>query len=187
MRKILILAALLGVTSVAHAQTPNSNQAPTDRSLYFSDADLQAILKKQPAGFSTRLFNATTFSTAFIRLAKPDVPHAHGEWSEVFVIKEGSGEITTGGKITGITGTNSATHGDLFTDANGEKRAAAPTPPPAARRSAPGDLAGTGIDGGTVQKVGPGDVILVPAGVAHVFTKVDKPIVYLDIKFPKAN
>ena len=187
MRKLIILAALLGAATTAHAQSANSNQAPTDRSLYFGDADLQAILQKQPAGFSTRLFNATTFSTAFIRLAKPDVPHAHGEWSEVFVIKEGAGEITTGGKITGITGTNSATHGDLFTDANGEKKAAAPTPPPAARRTVPGDLAGTGVDGGTVQKIGPGDVILIPAGVAHVFTKVDKPIVYLDIKFPKAQ
>jgi hypothetical protein len=65
MRKLLTLAVLAGATAVAPlqltwAQGPNNNQAPTDRSLYFSDADLQAIMKKQPAGFSTRLFNAST-------------------------------------------------------------------------------------------------------------------------------
>jgi hypothetical protein len=30
-------------------------------------------------------------------------------------------------------------------------------------------------------------VILVPAGVAHRWVQIDEPVVYLDIKFPKAE
>jgi hypothetical protein len=30
-------------------------------------------------------------------------------------------------------------------------------------------------------------VILVPAGVAHRWVEVQQPVVYLDIKFPKAE
>ena len=32
-----------------------------------------------------------------------------------------------------------------------------------------------------------GDIILIPAGVAHTFTQIDQAVVYLDIKFPKAD
>ena len=110
----------------------------------------------------------------------------HGTWAEVFVVKSGSGVLETGGTITGITGTNSATHTDIFVD-----QPATPRPPPnpaaAARQAAAGDLAGTGIDGGHRQKVGPGDVILIPAKVAHRWVEVDQPVVYLDIKFPPAQ
>jgi len=41
--------------------------------------------------------------------------------------------------------------------------------------------------GGHQQQVGPGDVILIPAGVAHHWLKIDQPVVYLDTKFPKAE
>jgi hypothetical protein len=49
------------------------------------------------------------------------------------------------------------------------------------------DHAGTAIDGGHVQKVQAGDVILIPAGVNHHWTEINQPLTYLDIKFPKAN
>jgi hypothetical protein len=108
-------------------------------------------------------------------------------WSEIFVIKQGSGTLTTGGKITGTLSNNSATHGAIFTDADGKPKAAQPAPARAPQAGAPGDLAGTDVEGGHDQHVSAGDVILIPAGVAHVFTKVDQPIVYLDIKFPRAE
>lgn len=193
MRTVMTLATLCGAATVALAQSATAPKTPRDQSLYISDTRLQEIMQKSPASFSTRLMSDATYSTAFIRLDKPDTPHAHGTWSEVFVVKEGSAILETNGKITGITGTNSATHGAIFTDDKGNVRAqaAAPTAPPvapAARRAgAPGDLAGTGIEGGTQQRVAPGDVILVPAGVPHRWLQVDKPVVYLDIKFPPAK
>jgi len=194
MRTALFIALLTGTASVALAQSATAPKPPKDASMYFSDADLQGIMRSippsketgKPGGFSKRLFADTTYSTAFIRLIEPDQPHAHGTWSEVFVIKEGSGVLETGGSITGETGHSSATHGALFLDQQGKPRAAA-EPPSVARHEAPGDLAGTGIEGGHQQQVGPGDVILIPAGVAHHWLKVDQPVVYLDTKFPKAE
>jgi quercetin dioxygenase-like cupin family protein len=49
----------------------------------------------------------------------------------------------------------------------------------------PHNGAGTAVAGGRIQVVHAGDVIMIPAGVPHHWVKVDKPIVYLDIKFPE--
>lgn len=188
MRTLITLVTLAGVATVAGAQTATPPKTPRDASAYYSETQLREIMQKSPASFSTRLFADTTHSTAFIRLEKPDTPHAHGTWSEVFVVKEGSGVLETDGKITGITGTDSATHRELFTTAEGNKAAPAPAAPAApARRPAPGDLAGTAIEGGTRRPVKAGDVILIPAGVAHRWLQIDSPVTYLDIKFPKAE
>ena len=87
---------------------------------------------------------------AALHAAMPEAPpHAHGAWSEVFVVREGSGVLETGGTITGVTSHDSATHRSMFVDAEGNPFAR--TQPPASaspREPTPGDLAGTGIDGG---------------------------------------
>ena len=194
MRRALFIAAMTGTASLALAQSATPPKPPKDASMYFSDAELQGIMRSvppsketgKPGGFSKRLFADSTYSTALIRLTEPDQPHAHGTWSEVFVIKEGSGILETGGVITGVTGHSSATHGALFVDQQGVPHAPA-DPAQAAQRGAPGDLAGTGIEGGQRQAVGPGDLILIPAGVAHRWLQIDQPVVYLDTKFPKAE
>ena len=103
----IVLGVITGVASL-HAATP---QAPKTESLYIGDAQLQAITAKippaketgKPGGFSSRLFEASTYSMSFIRLSEPDTPHAHGAWSEVFVVREGAGVLETGGTITGVT------------------------------------------------------------------------------------
>jgi mannose-6-phosphate isomerase-like protein (cupin superfamily) len=194
MRNVMTLAAICSVATVTLAQAAApAPPKPRDASLYIGEAELQSIMQKSPSAFSTRLFADTTYSTAFIRLDKPDQPHAHGTWAEVFVVKQGSGILETGGTITGVTGGSSAVHGAIFTDEQGKLRAqGTPTPAPAAaparaRNGAPGDLAGTAIEGGHQQQVKAGDVILIPAGVAHHWLKIDQPVVYLDTKFPKAE
>ena len=190
-----VLAAVLGSATFAQTGAP---QAPKTESLRFGDSDLQAIMRGVPAGadgrpgaFSKRLFEASTYSTALIRLNAPDQPHAHGIWSEIFIVKEGSGTIETGGTITGTTGTDSATHRAIFLQ---DGNRAAPTAAEveaaraaAARRAAQGDKSGTAIMGGREAQVGPGDILLIPAGVAHRWTKVNGSVVYLDVKFPKAD
>jgi mannose-6-phosphate isomerase-like protein (cupin superfamily) len=197
MRTILTVLALCAPAAALAQSTPP--KTPRDESGYVSEAELQQIIQSapvskdtgKPGSFSRRIFNDTTFSAAFIRLEKADQPHAHGVWSEIFVVKEGSGILETGGTITGnITG-DSATHRQIFM--NGEQ---APAQPPSPAPSAPattgpsrnsGDKAGTDIEGGHKQAVKAGDVVLIPAGVAHRWFQVDKPVVYLDIKFPKAE
>jgi mannose-6-phosphate isomerase-like protein (cupin superfamily) len=184
------LAALAG-EAVLHAAVP---ETPKNESLYIGAAQFQAIMAKippakesgQPGSFSARMFSASTYSMSFIRLNEPDTPHVHGAWSEVYVIREGVGVLETDGTVTGVTSNDSATHKSLFVDADGNplSRPQAPTTP---RKPTPGDLAGTGIEGGKQQSVKAGDVILIPAGVAHRWLEVSQPVVYLDIKFPKAE
>lgn len=191
MRTMLTFAVLF--TGVVFAQASTAPKAPKDQSLYISQSQLEGIMQKaplsvktgKPGSFSSRLFDGGTFSTAFIRLEEPDQPHAHGIWSEVFVVKEGSGILETGGTITGDVTSGSAVHTGIFV--NGQQPQAPPAAPKAAKRVIPGDISGTAIEGGKKQRVQAGDVILIPAGVAHTWIQIDQPVVYLDIKFPKAE
>ena len=198
-RLVAGIACALLMDGSAIAQSSGAPQAPKTESLRVSDADMQVVLdgvpkdakSGKPGAFSKRLFEASTFSTALIRLNGPDQPHAHGIWSEIFVIKEGSGTVETGGTIIGVTGADSATHRSIFlrpdrsADATPAEMEAARAA--AARRAAQGDKSGTDISGGRQVSVGPGDVLLIPAGVAHRWTKVNGSVVYLDVKFPKAE
>ena len=51
----------------------------------------------------------------------------------------------------------------------------------------PHNGSGSAVAGGKTQHLKAGDIILIPAGVPHHWTKVDDSIVYLDIKFPEAK
>lgn len=189
----LLLCAPAMAQPASPVPAPIGPKEPRDRSVYFSAEQMKAIADGVapdkatggPGAFSKRLISVSTHSTSLIRLTKPDTPHAHGTWSEIFVVRAGQGILETGGTITGVTGHNSATHGDLFLDP--QKSAAAAAPAAAARNNNPGDLAGTGIEDGVRQAVKAGDIVLVPAGVAHRWVQIDQPVIYLDIKFPKAD
>jgi mannose-6-phosphate isomerase-like protein (cupin superfamily) len=184
MRKVAAIAMMGSVLALGQG----FQNSATDKGTYYGEEQLQKIMKSVPGAFSARLFNNNTGSTAFIRLDAPDQPHAHGTWAEVFVIKEGSAVLSLGGKITGDVGTDSATHKSIFIDpATLKPRQQAEGGGRGRGAGTPGDLSGTDVEGSTKQRVGPGDVILIPAGVAHVFVQVDKPVVYLDIKFPKSE
>jgi mannose-6-phosphate isomerase-like protein (cupin superfamily) len=168
----------------------------------------------KPGSLSAQLFNGGVASTSFIRITEPDTPHAHGTTSEIYVIQDGEGSIETGGEMVGPFNGNSAVHTAFFVSPDGKStpvsggQAAAPAAAPAAGDAAPAgaraggggggggrnanpggphDGAGTAVAGGRTQKVKAGDVILIPAGVPHHWVGVDKPLVYLDIKFPKGN
>jgi mannose-6-phosphate isomerase-like protein (cupin superfamily) len=216
MKKAVILTCVLGLGALCFAQNagtgsaqgqgrgrgqgPNGAKAPTNEGMYITAEQMQDILDKgpvkdgKPGALSTRLFNANTFSCAFIRVVSTDQPHTHGDWSEVYVIRSGSGDFETGGTMKGPWTSGSAVHRDFFVDQNGK-----PTAPSAAAQQAPAngvnqgdpppgvDAAGTSIEGGHIQHVKAGDIVLVPAGTPHVWTKLDGPVVYLDIKFPKAT
>ena len=41
---------------------------------------------------------------------------------------------------------------------------------------------GTGGDGGAVHEIGPGDVLVIPAGVPHEFVQAADPFLYLVVK-----
>lgn len=82
----------------------------------------------------------------------------HDHVTEVYQIIEGSGTIVTGGAL------KDAKESDLTRVGAGPSH--------------------TGVhEGGSTQKVGPRDVIIVPAGMPHRFSQLDGPISYLVYRF----
>jgi len=79
----------------------------------------------------------------------------HREENEFFYAIEGSGHLVTGGKLVD------------------EKEAS------------PRNLGGSAIVGGHGQDVTKGDWIMVPAGVAHWFDRIDGRLVLMSMKMPK--
>jgi mannose-6-phosphate isomerase-like protein (cupin superfamily) len=196
MRRMGLVAGLCGFSVVASAQVAPLYTAPREAALHISDATLQAVVQclppqhGMPAAFSAHLVADTTYSTSLIRLLQPDLPHAHAVWSEIYLIEQGSGVMQTGGTITGKLTGNSATHRSMFLNASCWRQVLpgwVPGPAPVPARPASGDKSGTAIEGGSKEQVKPGDLVLIPAGVAHRWLKVDGSVLYLDIKFPKAR
>lgn len=196
MRVALPLAGLCGLAAGAFAQVPPLYTKPRISALYIPQATLQSVMQCVPSSngkrraFSAHLVADSTYSVSLIRLIKPDLPHAHGAWSEVYLVEQGSGVMQTGGTITGKLSHNSATHGSMFLSASCWRRvlpgwAAGPAPVP--MRPVRGDEAGAAIAGGITKKLEAGDMMLIPAGVAHRWLKIDSAVIYLDIKFPKAQ
>ena len=85
----------------------------------------------------------------------------HERATETYYILHGSGTITTGGTL------------------------GAPTPSDLTRLGAGPSLAGT-RQGGESRRVGPGDVVIIPAGTVHSFSALDSPISYLVFRFDPA-
>lgn len=96
---------------------------------------------------------------AIVRRTKAEVNALiHDKITEVYVIREGSGTMATGGTLVDRTAT---TPSDVIG--------------PSSR--------GSRIDGGTSRRVTPGDVIVLPPGTAHMFTELDGTIAYVTIRF----
>jgi mannose-6-phosphate isomerase-like protein (cupin superfamily) len=197
MRKTLLAVAILS-GALAIAQAPANTKAPTDQDLLITAAQMDAILENapvskntgKPGSVSAQLFNggaggSSSFSTAFIRLDEPDKPHIHGEVNEVYIMKEGSATITTGGTMLGPF-TSGGVHHAIFANGPGQPQNQS-QPQPEIDYSKMPDRGGSAIQGGHDQQVNAGDVVYIPAGLPHTWSAVQKPIVYWDIKFPKTQ
>jgi mannose-6-phosphate isomerase-like protein (cupin superfamily) len=86
-------------------------------------------------------------------------PLMHDQLTEIYQILEGSGTMTTGGAMPNPNPVSDPPN-------------LGPTP------SFQGDVVG-----GTSRKVGPKDIVIVPAGMPHRFTQLDGPISYVIYRF----
>ena len=84
---------------------------------------------------------------------------AHSQVTEIYYVIDGAGTFVTGGKMPDAT--QAAADGAVV------KVLVGPS------------TTGTSITGGQSRRIGPGDVIIVPPGVAHWFSAIEKDLDYL--------
>jgi len=135
-----------------------------DPTSFATGADVQAQTRtmlaemKPDQGFMWRPLVRDGERVAAIEIwKKPGRPAVHPAEAEYAIVLEGAGTLVSGGTLAD----------------------------PATRN--PGLVEGSRIEGGTTRTLGPGDVILVPAGVPHWFGIAGDRLVLLGIKLPGAK
>jgi uncharacterized protein GlcG (DUF336 family) len=82
----------------------------------------------------------------------PGGAEIHGRDTDIFYILDGSATLVTGGKTVDP------------------------------KTTAPDEIRGSGLEGGTTRSVAKGDVVIIPAGVPHWFKTVQAPFLYYTVK-----
>ncbi len=167
MRKTTMLfASLLGLASgYLFAQTTTRqmgaiavrDEAPTDRAIDLTDEELLAVANvEMPAKnlATTRLLEGGSYSVNIRRITEPETAHFHPTSLTIYVVREGSGTLVTGGTVV---------------DVNGQPITSGRT--------------GHDIKGGVERKIKPGDIIVTPPGVPHFMRDVDGHMVFMNLIF----
>ena len=92
------------------------------------------------------------YSVMGLRRTSPGESEVHEKDTDVFYIIDGTATFVTGGKVLG------------------------------GRTTAPGEIRGTGIEGGETRTLSKGDVITIPNGVPHQFSAVTGAVSYFVVK-----
>ncbi|WP_310087190.1 cupin domain-containing protein [Caulobacter sp. BE254] len=162
---ICATSLLLAVSSgVATATAQASRAEAAGPSGFASGADVQAQIRQMLAemkpdqGFMWRPLVRDGATVAAIEIwRKPGRPAVHPAEAEYAIVLEGSGTLVSGGAMVD----SKATNANL--------------------------VEGSRIEGGATRPLGPGDVILIPAGVPHWFGITGDRLVLLGIKLPGAK
>jgi len=162
---ICVTSLLLAVSSgVDPASAQTSHAEAAGPSGFASGADVQAQIRQMLAemkpdqGFMWRPLVRDGATVAAIEIwKKPGRPAVHPAEAEYAIVLEGSGTLVSGGAMVD----SKATNANL--------------------------VEGSRIEGGATRPLGPGDVILIPAGVPHWFGITGDRLVLLGIKLPGAK
>ena len=165
-----LLAMLAILVVMAQAVTGSQSGTPQRSAVDISNADIRATIKAAPADGvmdqQIRVVDIGTYNVAvgvLHRAAKAkQTAISHSQVTEVYHIIEGAGTLVTGGEML------------------------APTPSPADGNTVKvlvgPSTGGTSIRGGQSRRVGPGDVIVIPPGVAHWFSAMESDMNYLVVR-----
>ena len=157
--------ALVAVVCALVAVTPGSLHAQTQAVRVTSD-ELQATVAGAPEGRVSdqqiRMIDAGGMNLGVGVVHRPVTTTlsaiVHHREAEIYRVVEGHGVLVTSGELAGAT--------EL--DADG-----------AVVRTLTGPSAMGTIEGGTREPIGPGDVVFIPAGVAHGFSEITEAITYI--------
>ncbi len=154
LRVILLVIATASLPVLA--QIDGAPPAPTNEAYAISLEALEVAADElAAAGISTRrMLEGGIFSINVRHIEGAETALQHGRISEVWVVREGSGIVVTGGSLIDQTPSGSG----------------------------PGEYRGTGIRGGEERFIQAGDLVFVPPGVPHGIRETDS-ITYLNIRF----
>jgi len=156
MKKAALGALLIALSaSFAASQTGGAPPAPKDKAMDLPLATLEAVAKDIAArgAITQRVLDGGTFSINVRHITGSETALQHGRISEVWVVRDGSGIVATGGTLVNPRG-NATT----------------------------GEFSGTAITGGVEREIKTGDVVFIPPGVPHGI-KQSNAITYLNIRF----
>ena len=149
------IAAALAAPALAQAP------AAPDLKTYASSADVQALIanarkihKTEPT-VSQPILSLAPYRAALEYRTATGPAAVHEKEAELFYVIEGSGTLTTGGKL------------------KDEKR------------QNPTNLGGSGIDGGQSRTVSKGDFIIVPEGAPHQYTDIKGELILMSVHVPR--
>jgi len=150
-----ILMAIALLSTQAIAQTAGAPLASKDSAVDMSLSELEAAAQHlKDAGIATkRMLEGGIFSVKVRHIQGAETALQHARISEVWVIREGSGIVATGGELV-------------------DKEAG----------SGPGEFRGSAIRGEHERLIQAGDVVVVPPGVPHGIKQTGS-LVYLNIRF----
>lgn len=162
-RALTVGAALAIAISSAALAAANPGQT-ADPTSFASGADVKAQLRQMLAemkpdqGFMWRPLVRDGETVAAIEIwKKPGRPAVHPDQAEYAIVLEGAGVLVSGGVML-------------------DPKVANPTL-----------TEGSRIEGGTTRTLGPGDILLIPAGAPHWFGITGERLVLLGIKLPGAK
>jgi mannose-6-phosphate isomerase-like protein (cupin superfamily) len=164
----IMATVVVAAAQASGAQAPAAPSSTNTSSVYISAEDIAATLqqsiKNNVVDQPIKAMDITTpsghrASLALLRRTKEEsTALIHDRVTEVYQIVEGAGTIVTGGRLVD------------------------PKPSDLTRLNA--GPSQTGVhQGGDSRRVGPKDVIIIPAGTAHRFSALDGPITYLVYRF----
>ena len=155
----LKLFGLLLLSMAMGAQTPSMRSDHWSKAQLLERAKhLQELAAKGDGSASETLEKYPRHYTMLAFRQKSGGGELHQHFADVFVILDGHATVVTGGKIVDEKSTE------------------------------PGEIRGKSVDGGTRQEVRPGDVVHIPAGLAHQTMVADgETVTYFVVKVEEAR
>jgi mannose-6-phosphate isomerase-like protein (cupin superfamily) len=164
--QILSIVTVVGVAAMAMAQQPNQQRVPQPDKTFTGAVDVEAMIAKaknerkpDQANFAQPLLRLAPYTVNLeYRVEGIDTPATvHEKEAELIYVVDGAGTLTTGGKLVGEKRTNAT------------------------------NLSGTGVEGGSPQRISKGDYIFVPENTPHSFTRTQGRLVIMSIHVPRGG
>ena len=132
-----LTASLLLATALS-CGAAQAQPAASNEPQYLSHDEITKLIKADPSGMYSQVMLSRAGGLVMITTReKSGEGESHDNWNDFIIVQEGKAKFTLGGSLTGV------------------------------REVGPGENRSTGISGGKVVTLRPGDYIFAPANTAH--------------------